>query len=66
MAARIHHQLFFPHPPQAVWEYLTNTQLMEQWLMPNDFKPVAGHEFTFRIKPMPAITAVAANSAPEA
>jgi len=55
MAAHIHHQLFFPHPPRAVWEFLTDSALMQQWLMPNDFKPVAGHEFTFRINPMPTM-----------
>ena len=54
MAASIKHQLFFPHPPRAVWEYLTNAELMELWLMKNDFEPVIGHEFTFRAGPMPA------------
>lgn len=49
----IKHQLFYPHPPQAVWDYLTIPELMVQWLMPNDFKPVAGHEFTFKTKPHP-------------
>jgi uncharacterized protein YndB with AHSA1/START domain len=54
MAASIKHQLFFPHPPAVVWEYLTNAELMKLWLMPNDFEPIEGHEFTFRINPMPA------------
>ena len=49
MAASIKHQLFFQHPPRAVWEYLTNAELMELWLMKSDFQPVIGHEFTFRI-----------------
>jgi uncharacterized protein YndB with AHSA1/START domain len=55
MAASINHQLFFPHPPEAVWEYLTNAGLMELWLMKNDFKPILGHEFQFRINPMPSL-----------
>jgi uncharacterized protein YndB with AHSA1/START domain len=54
MAASIKHQLFFPHPPAAVWEYLTNAELMELWLMKSDFQPVVGHEFTFRNKPVPS------------
>ena len=54
MAKSIKHQLFFPHPPAAVWEYLTDAGLMKLWLMPNDFEPIAGHEFTFRINPIPA------------
>src|SRR6202046_4847304 len=55
MATSIKHQLFFQHPPEAVWEYLTNAQLMELWLMKNDFQPVVGHEFTFRANPVPSL-----------
>ncbi len=54
MAARIKHQLFFQHSPEAVWEYLTNAALMDLWLMKSDFQPVKGHEFTFRSKPVAA------------
>jgi uncharacterized protein YndB with AHSA1/START domain len=52
---RISHQLFFQHPPQAVWEYLTNAELMKLWLMPSDFQPIDGHEFTFTISPIPSM-----------
>ncbi|MFI5159927.1 MAG: SRPBCC domain-containing protein [Sphingobacteriales bacterium] len=55
MAQSIKHQLFFPHPPAAVWEYLTDSELMKLWLMPNDFKPVVGHEFQFRTNPHPDV-----------
>ena len=55
MTANIKHQLFFPHPPESIWEYLTNAQLMELWLMKNDFQPIMGHEFQFRIKPVPSL-----------
>jgi len=55
MAASIKHQLFFPHPPTAVWEYLTNAELMELWLMKSDFQPVMGHEFQFRVNPIPSL-----------
>jgi uncharacterized protein YndB with AHSA1/START domain len=55
MPDNIKHQLFFPHHPQEVWEYLTRADLMELWLMPNNFKPVRGHDFQFRIKPMPQL-----------
>jgi len=54
MAAHIKHQLFFQHPPKAVWEYLTNAELMQLWLMKSDFQPVKGHEFTFRSNPVPS------------
>ncbi len=53
MADDIRHQFFFPHKPEIVWEYLTRADLMELWLMPNDFQPVLGHDFQFKIKPIP-------------
>jgi uncharacterized protein YndB with AHSA1/START domain len=49
----IQHQLFYPHPPETVWEYITNPDLIAQWMMKSDFKPVVGHEFTFTASPMP-------------
>ena len=55
MAASIKHQLFFPHPPSAVWEYLTNAELMELWLMKSNFQPTVGHEFQFRSNPVPSL-----------
>jgi uncharacterized protein YndB with AHSA1/START domain len=42
-----------PHPPEKIWRALTETQLLGEWLMKNDFKPVVGHKFNFRSKPMP-------------
>ena len=53
MANIIQHQIFYPNTPKAVWDYLTVPELMAQWLMPNDFEPVKGHEFKFTTKPMP-------------
>jgi uncharacterized protein YndB with AHSA1/START domain len=32
-------------PPEKLWRALTQPQLIEEWLMKSDFKPVAGHEF---------------------
>jgi uncharacterized protein YndB with AHSA1/START domain len=42
-----------PYPPEKIWRALTEGQLIEEWLMKNDFKPVVGHRFTFRATPMP-------------
>ncbi|MES2277166.1 MAG: SRPBCC domain-containing protein [Bacteroidota bacterium] len=55
MAKIIKHQFFFPHPPEAVWEYLTKSELMAQWLMKNDFQPIVGHDFQFRSGPIPSL-----------
>ncbi|MDP4212942.1 MAG: SRPBCC domain-containing protein [Bacteroidota bacterium] len=55
MTPSINHQFFFPHSPEEVWEYLTNAELMELWLMKNDFQPVKGHDFQFRTKSIPSL-----------
>ena len=55
MTKTIRHQFFFPHPPEAVWEYLTNSELMELWLMKNTFQPTVGTEFQFRTNPIPSL-----------
>jgi uncharacterized protein YndB with AHSA1/START domain len=51
MQRNIRHQFNFSHPPELVWKYLTNPDLLAQWLMPNDFKPIIGHKFQFGAKP---------------
>lgn len=48
MERSIKHQYFFAHSPEKVWQYLTNSDLMELWLMKNNFQPVAGTDFQFR------------------
>lgn len=55
MAKIIKHQFFFPHPPETVWEYLTKPELMELWLMKNDFQPIIGFDFQFQTKPIPSL-----------
>ena len=55
MPTEIKHKYFFAQSPEAVWEYLTKSELMEQWLMKNDFLPVVGHDFQFRSNPVPAL-----------
>jgi len=42
-----------PHPPAKVWRALTQSPLMAEWLMQNDFQPVVGHRFNFRATPIP-------------
>ncbi len=53
MSKSINHTIFFPNKPEVVWKYLTNSELMELWLMKNDFKPIVGREFQFRTNPIP-------------
>lgn len=37
-----------PHPPEKIWRALTQPELIAEWLMKNDFKPVRGHRFDLR------------------
>jgi uncharacterized protein YndB with AHSA1/START domain len=39
-------------PADKIWQALTETSLIARWLMPNDFKPIIGHRFTFTTRPM--------------
>ena len=34
--------------PEKIWRALTQPQLIEEWLMKNDFKPVVGQRFNLR------------------
>ena len=36
-----------PYPPEKIWRALTEPQLIEQWLMRNDFKPLVDRRFKF-------------------
>jgi uncharacterized protein YndB with AHSA1/START domain len=51
MQRDIKHHFFFPQPPAVVWDYLTKSELLAQWLMPNDFQLVIGHKFKLMAKP---------------
>ena len=42
-----------PHAPEKVWRALTETPLIAEWLMNNDFEPEVGRRFQFRSPPMP-------------
>jgi uncharacterized protein YndB with AHSA1/START domain len=55
MSKTIKHQFFFPHPAEKIWGYLTNSELLELWLMKNDFQPILGFDFQFVIKPIPSL-----------
>jgi uncharacterized protein YndB with AHSA1/START domain len=37
-----------PHPPEKLWRALTQSHLIEEWLMKNNFEPVVGHRFNLR------------------
>src|ERR1700744_123389 len=55
MKKTIKHQFYFSHSPEQGWLYMTKPELMELWLMKNNFQPVLGAEFQFNIDPIPSL-----------
>jgi uncharacterized protein YndB with AHSA1/START domain len=55
MRTEIRHNWFYACNPEIVWEFLTQPELLSQWVMNNDIKPVIGHQFMFKTKALPAM-----------
>ena len=53
MSRDLRFEAYYPHSPAKVWRALTEPQLIERWLMPNDFRPEIGHRFQFTAPPQP-------------
>ncbi len=47
-----------PDPPEHVWRALTDPQLLEAWLMPNNIRAEVGARFQFRTAPAPGFSGV--------
>jgi uncharacterized protein YndB with AHSA1/START domain len=45
---------YLPFAPARVWRALTDQDMLTKWLMPGDFQPTVGHQFTFRTAPIPS------------
>lgn len=39
------------NPVEEVWKALTESDMLAQWIMENNFKPVVGHKFQFHSEP---------------
>lgn len=55
METEIKHKWFYNQSAEEIWEYLTKAELIEKWLMPNDFELKMGHEFKFTTNPIPSL-----------
>ncbi len=45
MKDSIEYRWKFNRSPKEIWEYLTDSELLEQWLGKMDFRPIVGHKF---------------------
>lgn len=51
-------EVFYPHPPERVWQVLTDRRSLTHWMMDNDFEPQLGHKFQFYSQPLPGLKTV--------
>ena len=58
MKRDLHFEIDYPHPPEKVWQALTDPAAIAEWLMPNDFEPRIGHRFTFHTHPAPGFDGI--------
>lgn len=55
MSNTIRREIVFPQPREQVWQAITDSAMLAEWLHPNDFEPRLGHRFTFRVPPNPKV-----------
>jgi uncharacterized protein YndB with AHSA1/START domain len=55
MMKGIKKEVFYPYPPQRVWQVLTSREALGMWLMENDFEPRVGHKFRFLYSSIPGL-----------
>lgn len=48
-------EMFYPHPPERVWQALTDRRTLSVWMMNNDFEAELGHQFRFQSCLLPGL-----------
>ncbi|MCP6758303.1 MAG: SRPBCC domain-containing protein [Fischerella sp. CENA71] len=56
MLRNLKKEVFYPYPPQRIWQVLTNRHTLAAWLMENDFEPRVGHKFRFLYSSIPGLS----------
>jgi uncharacterized protein YndB with AHSA1/START domain len=51
MTKTIRREVLIPQPREQVWQALTDSTALAEWMFPNDFVPRVGHRFTFQVPP---------------
>jgi uncharacterized protein YndB with AHSA1/START domain len=52
---RLNMEVFYPYPPERVWQVITNRRALAAWLMENDFEARVGHKFRFQHSTLPGL-----------
>src|SRR5437764_1089314 len=55
MTPSVQKEMTFPEPREQVWQAITDSATLAQWMFPNDFVPRVGHQFTFQVPGNPKI-----------
>ena len=58
MASEFTIKRVYPHSQEKVWRALTDSKLMSEWLMDNDFEPRLGHRFRLTTDPGPGFDGI--------
>jgi uncharacterized protein YndB with AHSA1/START domain len=56
MSQTVNLEVFYPYPPERVWQMLTDRRALTAWMMENNFEPKLGHKFQFYSHPLPGLT----------
>lgn len=57
MKEQVKLSVFYPHPPEKIWQALTDMRILNVWMMKNDFEPCIGHKFKFESNSLPGLEA---------
>ena len=55
MTGTIRREILIPQPREQVWRAISDSATLAEWMFPNDFAPLVGHHFTFRVPPNPKV-----------
>ena len=55
MMRTIQREILLPQSREQVWQAITDSTTLAEWMYPNDFEPRVGHRFTFHVPPNPKV-----------
>jgi uncharacterized protein YndB with AHSA1/START domain len=58
MKEQVRLNVFYSHPPEKVWQALTDRQILNIWMMSNNFEPLLGHKFKFESNSLSGIKTI--------